>query len=187
MLMFRMCVSLVPLASGFAHAEITNNTDYYSITASTAEELNQQLSLNSRNGYHADTQWRIKPRYRFKQSPSGCSVTDSSIELIITYSMPQWQNKSQAPVALQLQWDNWYANLLRHEKNHGFHGRQAYYDVKQAIYGIGRASSCGVLTKQLGEVIDGILFKYSQEDIFYDQRTKHGATEGTSVRFSAIK
>lgn len=175
------------LHSVISVAEVSSETNYYSVVANNADELDAQLSINSRNGFYADTRWQIQPRYRFKESPSGCTVTDSSVELKITYSMPEWVNKSEASLELQEKWDNWYANLLSHEKNHGYNGRQAYNDIKQAIYFNNRAHTCAQLTRQLKEVVNEILFKYSQQDIFYDQRTKHGATEGANIRFSTMK
>ncbi len=165
-------------------AQITSQTNYYSISASSAQELDVQLHLNNRNGFHADTQWSIQPRYQFKKSARGCEVSESNVNLIITYTMPEWLDKQDASVELQEKWNIWYANLLSHEKNHGFNGRQAYNEIKHGIYVIKSAPSCTQLTQAIKAMIDSALFKYSQEDQFYDQRTQHGTTEGASIKFS---
>lgn len=182
------CLFLIIVLLPFnCFAEINSQINYYSITATNAHELKKQLYLKNRNGFSADTQWRIQPRYQFKKTASGCEVSKSNITLSITYTMPDWQNKQEAPVELQEKWNRWHTNLLRHEENHGFHGRQAYYEIKQGIYLMESAPSCSQLTEAIKAMIDRTLFKYSQEDIFYDQRTQHGATEGASIQFSTEK
>jgi len=166
-------------------AETTEKIVYYSIYASTAQELDAQLSLNARNGFHADTQWSIQPRYRFTKENDSCVVSDSSVTLTVTYTMPEWVNKAEASAELQTKWNTWYSNLLSHEKNHGFNGRQAYSDIKHGIYVLNRARTCSQLTNDLRNMIDSVLFKYSQEDKLYDQRTRHGAPEGATSSFSS--
>lgn len=182
--MLSLLISLLPVK---VFAEISSQTNYYPIIANTAKELDAQLSQKNRNGFHADTQWRIQPRYRFKKMANGCEVAESNINLTVTYTMPEWQNKKDASAELQEKWNRWYANLLSHEENHGFNGRQAYNDIKQGIYLMESTPTCSQLTQAINAMIDSTLFKYSQEDTFYDQRTQHGATEGTSIQFSAKK
>ena len=158
--------------------------DYYTIVAETPQELDEQLSLNSRNGYSADTKWSINTGYRFKNTNFGCQLDDSKIELKIIYTMPEWSNKNESSTELQELWDTWYKDLLKHEENHGFHGRQAYNEIKQNLYVSHNANNCAQLTTNLKVLVDRILFKYSQEDKYYDERTNHGETEGASIRFS---
>ncbi|MDB4512091.1 DUF922 domain-containing Zn-dependent protease [Arenicella sp.] len=177
-----LLVALFPLTM---LAEIIEQTDYYPIVASNAEDLDVQLSLHNRNGFNADTRWTIQPRYGFIKGSDGCDIAKSNIKLTITYSMPEWTNKQDASTELQERWNIWYANLLGHEKNHGYNGRQAYNEIKQGLYLIQPASSCSQLTHAIKTMIERTLFKYSQEDKFYDQRTRHGASEGASIQFSA--
>lgn len=175
---------MTSLISVNSYAEIIEETNYYSIFANNGVELDAQLSLKSRNGFHADTKWSIQPRYRFKKENGSCFVSDSNVTLTVTYTMPEWMNKAEAPTELQTKWNTWYSNLLSHEKTHGFNGRQAYSDIKHGIYILNRARTCSQLTDDLRNMIDNALFKYSQEDKLYDQRTRHGATEGATISFS---
>ena len=158
--------------------------EYYPIVAETPQELDKQLSLNNRNGYSADTKWTINTRYRFKNTNFSCLLDDFKVELEIIHTMPEWINKSNASIELQTLWDAWYSNLLKHEENHGFHGQQAYNDIKQSLYVSHRANNCAQLTTNLKVLVDRILFKYTQEDKYYDQRTNHGESEGASINFS---
>lgn len=108
-----VCYSVVLLLSNNVSAEVVEQTHYYSIVASSGQELDTQLSLKSRNGFHADTQWSIQPRYRFNKVNGGCEVSQSIVNLTVTYTMPQWLNKQDASQSLQTKWDDWYQNLYK--------------------------------------------------------------------------
>jgi predicted secreted Zn-dependent protease len=72
---------------------------------------------------------------------------------------------SKAPADVKKSFDQMYAELLKHEKNHGQSGILAGKEIE--------AKKC-----QNG---DAILKKYNKRDKAYDKKTKHGFTEGVKL------
>ena len=79
--------------------------------------------------------------------------------------MPKLKNPSKTPKKVRKEFDEMYAALLRHERNHGKNGIRAARDIEKAKCKGG----------------DAIIARYLQADKDYDRKTKHGKTEGVRL------
>lgn len=160
------------------------DTDYYLVYGSSSAELARELTRKSPNGFVAHTQWNIKSRYHYTELAGGCMLDYSNVDLDIRYTMPKWADKPQAPIALQQEWDNWYARLVAHEANHAEHGRKAYEEIEQGFLLLSFGETCRKLRDQLDSMTQTILANYTEQDRLYDVRTRHGKTEGLNSSFA---
>ena len=140
----------------YAHAanpSIKTTFKYYKIKGDTAQNLKRQMKRKGPRGYWAYAKWNVK-------WSSKCKVKVS-----IKITMPQWQNKSEAPATLQKKWSKMISALKKHELNHGNHGINA---AKELV-----SKKCKNAKK--------IVRKWAKQDKIYDRKTNHGRKEGVRL------
>jgi predicted secreted Zn-dependent protease len=76
------------------------------------------------------------------------------------------------------QWDSFMEKLMVHEHNHGGHARQAGAEIEQALVATPAARYCEEVGEAANDRANEIVKKLQRMDADYDDRTKHGATEG---------
>ena len=153
-LIWRLLIVLLvafPGATAEAKPKITVTTEYYTVTGSTIEELRKQMTAKGPKGFWAYAEWRVN-------WSAQCVVN-----LRITYTYPRWTNREKASPKLRAHWDKFIANLITHEKGHGTHGRNAAAEIDK--------------TRCMKDPV-GIARRWSNQDIIYDKKTSHGATQG---------
>lgn len=137
--------------SALAKPSVSVNTNYYSITGTTAAQLKAQMRSKGKNGKWAYTKWYVRWTGSCKTS------------VTITYTYPRWANRNQAPASLQKNWDRMFTSLRTHEKGHAQFGINAAAEIER--------SRCK-------ENPMSIIKKWAQQDKVYDSRTRSGATQG---------
>lgn len=160
------------------------DTDYYLVYGSSSAELALELTRKGPNGFVAHTQWNIKSRYHYTELAGGCMLDYSNVDLDIRYTMPKWADRSQSPIALQEEWDNWYARLQAHESKHAAYARKAYAEIQQGFLLLSYGEDCRSLQDQLDSMTKTILANYTEQGRLYDLRTEHGKTEGLDSSFA---
>ena len=82
---------------------------------------------------------------------------------------------------LRTQWRIYRANLLRHEEGHVKIALRAAYAVDKYLGTYGASSSLEKLKSDIQKNTRGLLRQYRKIDRSYDQRTRHGASQGASL------
>jgi len=82
---------------------------------------------------------------------------------------------------LQTQWRVYRANLLRHEEGHVMIALRAAYAVDKYLGTCGGSSSLEKLKGDIQKNTRLLLKQYRKIDRGYDQRTRHGATQGATL------
>ncbi|WP_263387347.1 DUF922 domain-containing Zn-dependent protease [Ruegeria marisflavi] len=126
----------------------------YTVDATTARAMVQQMGQRGPNGYWAYTDWYV----------NWTGSCDLSVK--ITYTMPKHKNEAKLDPAVRENWKTFLAVLRKHEEKHGAHGIQAAQEIEQTKCADGQA----------------VIKKWSNQDKVLDKRTDHGKKEGVVLK-----
>ncbi|MBF0531316.1 MAG: DUF922 domain-containing Zn-dependent protease [Deltaproteobacteria bacterium] len=170
-LVFTLSAKVIP-----AETRITEQTQYYSIQGLTSNDLYTEMRQHGPDGFSANTSWKIRDHYKTRVDGSGCAIPPVTVSVNITYTMPEWVNKSQASPALQKRWDQYLNRLTVHENGHRDIAVKNAHLIDQKLFGL-KASSCGALEDRSKRIADEIFDKTKNENAEYDRVTQHGRTQ----------
>ena len=126
----------------------------YTVNATTAAGLRQQMKLRGPGGYWAYTDWYVR-------WTGGCRVS-----VKINFTMPRHTNEAALDPALLRQWRAMVAALKAHEQLHADHGIKAAQEIER------RRCAGG----------DAIIKKWADQDKVLDKRTNHGIRDGVVLK-----
>jgi predicted secreted Zn-dependent protease len=157
-------------------AGITNvDVQYYEVSGNSLFEIRRALNRvrprdpNDGLGVDALAMWYI--RWRWPEGPGGgCDLSRAEIEFSARIRLPRLIETPQTPPAVRMRWRAYVAALERHEASHIRHA----WENRQRILDALRRSSCANANN------DGMaaVRQLGRYDVDYDQRTRHGLTEG---------
>lgn len=166
-----------------------NNTsqasyDCYSVTGRTKAELTASGNANSPqtgNGKRVWGQatWRVSYRYSTQMSGSTCKVVRVTTASTCAIALPTWERPANAAYS-QSSWNSMATALKQHEETHCGHGRSLAKEFEQQALHT-QSSTCDLVSMELKSKFDLLLKKWTEKDIEYDKRTKHGAKEGVRL------
>ena len=169
---------------------MTRNNETYQVTGSSVRELRQIIDrigpVNSDDGKHYDglTEWSLTWDYQFKRRGKVWIVANRNVQLNIKVLTPRWTDFQNTPGVLQTQWRIYRANLLRHEEGHVKVALRAANAVDKYIGTCGGSSSLEKLKGDIERNTKILLKQYRKIDRSYDQRTRHGATQGATLKLN---
>lgn len=166
-----------------AHADIEVITNYYSIYGNSANALYQEIRTKGPQGFTGYTDSEINYHYTTFAGGSNCRVAALTIDLVITYTLPRWENQSAANAELQQSWSTTFPRLLKHEQQHGAFAREAYNRIRREVSQIGFRGSCAEVGREVDSIAAAALAEKAENNRNYDSTTDHGRTEG--VQFIA--
>ncbi|MCG7493907.1 DUF922 domain-containing protein [Thalassobius sp. Cn5-15] len=127
---------------------------YYDVSSLKLHNIRRELTRKGPRGYWAYAQWWVS-------WTAQCEVT-----LTLTIDMPRHTRLDDMPADLRREWLRMTDALLKHERMHLDHGRQAAAAVA--------ADKC----QTPYEIID----HWAAEDVELDRRTNHGRADGVYLR-----
>ena len=139
--------------------------------------------LNSDDGkqYDGITEWSLTWDYQLKRRGKVWIVVSRTVLLDIKVVTPRWTDFQNAPGVLRTQWRVYRASLLRHEEGHVKIALRAAYAVDKYLGTCGGSSSLEKLKSDIQKNTRLLLKQYRKIDRGYDQRTRHGATQGATL------
>ncbi len=183
-------VSLASTTHAVCSPLVTRNNETYQVTGSSVRELRQIIDrigpVNSDDGKHYDglTEWSLTWDYQFKRRGKVWIVANRNVQLNIKVLTPRWTDFQNTPGVLQTQWRIYRANLLRHEEGHVKVALRAANAVDKYIGTCGGSSSLEKLKGDIERNTKILLKQYRKIDRSYDQRTRHGATQGATLKLN---
>jgi predicted secreted Zn-dependent protease len=177
-------VAIFFLLPASAHAQDTFKwtTNYYSVTGSTLAELRQSIrqSRTGKDGVTADGVTVSELHWRTILVPSarGCRCTSFTTQTTITTTLPVWAAPTNTPPAVKTAWGRYFVALAQHEAGHSQITLAAVAELHRRIGGLDEASDCDGLKKKIDDLAQQIVKDYHKRDKDYDERTRHGATQG---------
>lgn len=156
---------------------------YYDIAGNTANALRHQMNEKrpldeSGKRFDAYTRWYVGWRYRYQPTARECEFTRVTVSVQATITLPRWVDESQAPQALEQDWNRYVAALRRHEQGHYVHGMDAARQVEALGRSFHAAGDCPALTAEFDHQARAITQRYAAMDKTYDRDTDHGRTQG---------
>jgi predicted secreted Zn-dependent protease len=167
-----------------ANPSITVDTNYYSITGSTAQQLRDQLNQlrpsDEKTGkrFDAYTRWSVRWDYRYSNNSDSCQISEADVKTKIVITLPQWQIPANPSKPLVNKWNRYMAALRSHEDGHKNHGIAASQEILSLLQQFPKQASCSQLSRAANQAAQLVIKKYNQRDLEYDRVTKHGATQG---------
>ncbi len=163
---------------------VNERLDYYNVSgrdaASLREALNQSGPIGA-DGKHYDgyTKWNLSWSYDYRRNGNGsCTLTTRRIAVDAHMSLPQWQPGPDTPDSLQRRWTQYLQALRTHEEGHVEIGRTVARALDALMQRMPTQPDCPTLDRELQARGKQILQDHSRDDTDYDQRTRHGQTQG---------
>jgi predicted secreted Zn-dependent protease len=106
-----------------------------------------------------------------------CRVRSADVQLTTHITLPQWAPPTDAPPELVALWDAFIRALSLHEARHADNAAAAARAVRRELEATS-APSCGMMEGRTSMAASRGLAEHRDRDRAYDERTRHGTTEG---------
>jgi len=142
-------------------------SDYYDVTGSTLADVYGQLDPE---------EWgRCHYQYDYSYDSANGRTTRVNITLALTIRFPRWQGAGwdSASPAAQAEWRRMLQALQTHEEEHAAIARRWAPTFQQRLL--------GQRENRVQQRFDQVLRDAKKEQKQFDQRTRHGQTQGVSL------
>lgn len=141
------------------------------------EALNAATPITSGGQrFHGYTHWNVRWNFWWQQDTTGrCRITRVSTRLQSRIQMPELATGTVAQTAA---FARYHTALYQHELGHVEFGRKAAQAIDRGIAALPPAPDCPTLEQQANALGQRLLAEQVQQERDYDQRTRHGATQG---------
>jgi predicted secreted Zn-dependent protease len=153
----------------------------YDVDGKDYSSLIRSLAVNgpkaNDKSFHGLARWRVGYKYETKPAGQKCKFSAITLSIDGEILMPLWREESSAPQELRQRWTRYHAALKAHEEGHIQHGRELALRLREQFLGLGDFE-CGEVAALAQREFDRIYANLKNRDQEYDQRTRHGATQG---------
>jgi predicted secreted Zn-dependent protease len=177
-----MGLALAAPLSALAQPAVSWTTNYYPVSGATVREIHASLRSNrpwksaaQNDGY---TRWRVE--WTFGVSPVGdkCRLTTFSTRTTVTITLPRWTAPTNATEEVRRAWERYISALGQHEAGHGQMAMAAAAEIQKRARESGEDGDCAALKQKINSLGQSIVEQYRTRDREYDERTRHGETQG---------
>ena len=163
-----------------AAPSVTEHYHYYQVKAESTKTLLAAINNASpvrhkgevRHGY---TETHVKWNYRWKEANGICRIKHVSVDLTVTYTLPELTTTS---AATRRTWNQWFAKLLMHERGHKTVAFKVAEEIETALYELPAMATCQQLSDLANSTAYALLDQAQPRHDQYDKDTNHGETEG---------
>jgi len=160
-------------------------TNYYAVTGSTLPGLRQSIRdkrpWRARFDWDGMTDWQVRWQFSVLPTSAGCHCSSFSTTTTIKVTMPRWIVPTNAPEMVKQIWKNYSTALGQHEVGHAAIALAAAAGMQKRVKEIGEGADCDSLKLQINDLVKGVVIAHRKRDKEYDERTRHGATQGASL------
>jgi len=173
----RGCLPTRERVSAVAGVSVQERCKLYDVSGTTAYALRASLDAHGPGAYDASTGWHVRWRYDLTVPNSGdCSVSGSSVSLIVTVTFPRWSHPRGA-VALRHLWLSYMEDLKLHEAGHAAIAIRAANRIARELRNAS-APTCEKTRRSANGQAHRIVLDARKRSSAYDVTTDHGATQG---------
>lgn len=191
---FKLLLTLITAsltASASLWAETIETVEYktYTISPRAPQEIKPELMrrtpIRERGGsYNGHTDWYVDWHYQSRQMRNTCLLQNIQTKVHVVYTLPELSSYVTDPQTIAV-FNKFNSALTQHEKNHGKNGILAAREIDTALKNIETQRNCRYLSRrQINDIANNIIRKYTQADREYDRRTDNGRTEGALILLS---
>ena len=180
--MLILLTSLLLAATTPPGLTVVEETQYYEVTGSSAEELRAsilRLAPRDHTGKRGVgmTSWQVRWGYEVKQTASACVRTSLDIKVNLVIALPRWKNRYDDS-GLADRWNIYLAALEGHERGHLEIALRGAQELHEHLSRISSAKTCALLEQSLDSTANDLLDDLNRVQVDYDRRTQHGLTQG---------
>ena len=175
-------ISIVIFSVAFAEPLVSEEYKYYYVNPDTRADILTSLRENSPirqhgktmyGGSNSDVKWNLK----WKHNSQVCWITSVNTKVTTTYILPKLIEGGRG---IDSFWDNWYPNLLTHEKGHHKLAIDMAEEIEEKIRNMPSFLTCDLLEKNANDIGLKSISKLRLLQKDYDKQTNHGETQGAS-------
>lgn len=179
-----LCIGL-SLVAASAQAEFLENIDYQTYLVSNSSGLSLLQAINNATPiseagrkFHGYTKWNLRWNYRYHSQDNGyCQIATVTVSHSVVITLPKLEAGS--PHAARF---NRYLDALQaHEIGHMMISQEAGKKIEREILELPAMASCSLLEQRANKLGKDYVEWARQRGREYDERTKHGATQGASL------
>ena len=165
----------------------TAHTKFYDITGQTVQQLVARMNEagpveTDGKHYFARTDWTLKWQYRYETRAGRLVLTVVSLTVDANYSLPRKQPPAAGNDRMAAEWTRFLAAVALHERGHAEnamrHAKQLYATLRQQRTFANKEELEAFVNARGNQCIADA----SAEDLEYDKNTKHGDTQGATLR-----
>jgi predicted secreted Zn-dependent protease len=169
-------------ATAVAQNPVQWTTNYYSVTGATLPEIRRSIDearpWKGQPNTDAMTKWQVTWQFTLGQSTDGCYCRTFSTTTTIAITLPRWMAPTNAPESVKGIWARYFFALAKHESTHAQNGLSAAAELQKRSRAFGTWPDCESLKAKLNGIGEQVVQDFQRRDREYDERTRHGATEG---------
>jgi predicted secreted Zn-dependent protease len=150
---------------------------YYEVSGATAAELWTSMRRQAPIEGFGRTRWEVTWSMRWLPTAGVCRATLVQVTLHAEVRLPHWEPGSDAPPELVAQWRTFVENLRSHENGHLEVAVAAAREVERELRRV-ETPLCASMQGIANQTAERILADFRARDRAYDQRTRHGFTQG---------
>ena len=181
---FALMLLFIP-ASLYAQGTLVIRTNYYRVAGSTPREIQRSLDQSRpRMGQHdGQTTWQITWQFNTANQDGNCRLTSFTTRTTITLTMPLWAMPTNTAPDVFKAWRDYCLALSEHEQGHVQLAKEAAAAIQQRAQTFTPRSDCSALKNEVNSVCRSIVETHRQQEKDYDERTRHGASQGAVLNF----
>ncbi len=153
---------------------------FYDVSGDTPAALRASLregSARTLGGSHfARADWNVTWRARWEGDRT-CRVGSVDVRLTARVTLPRWDPPADAAPELVARWGAFMHALSLHEARHVDIGAEAAQAVRRAVEAESN-TSCAGMDSRTRAAAERALAAHREKNREYDERTRHGVTEG---------
>ena len=142
--LYFLAITTLLATYGLAEGKIIvrERTEFYAVTGSSGEELARSMlsgargPINMRHAIAATEAAYTVGDANIVVRRGRCVVESVEVVLDLTYYLPRWADKGRGSSNLRARWKSFYAELVRHEKQHGRIAREGAAELERALLSI---------------------------------------------------
>src|SRR5688572_5765820 len=169
-----------------AQSNVVRKTNYYAMTGSSMRDIQQSLRQTrpwkDKSAHDGSTEWRIQWNAFVGRNGDLCYCSSFATTTIIMITLPRWIPPTNTPPTVRATWARYLAALEQHEAGHADIALAATAEMHKRIKEIGGESDCDALRTKVKNECQAILDSHRAREKEYDEQTRHGVTQGATLR-----
>ena len=157
------------------------DTTLYEVAGRTPREWRVFLRENGQKAtgtsYSAFTRSNVRYEYRTRLTTRGCEGKFPRLAVSVQYIMPHRMRDSLVAPALEDEWSRFSRFLWRHEEGHAARAVRAADEMADSLRHL-VTPACDSYGAVAARMWTAISRKYTALQVAYDERTRHGVTQG---------
>lgn len=154
---------------------------YYDFRARSEQDILQAMIRQGPTWegqrYFGLTQSEVRYSYVRQESVTGCFLSNVSVQLKVTMTLPRWRPEAGVPYALERDWRQFERALRSHEQGHQRLAEEESEMIRRMLIAL-RAPSCAGIDDLARQQATRIQDTYSGLNRNLDAQTEHGRSQG---------